>query len=354
MKIAIWGSGAIGGAVGAAMAAAGEDVLMVDVVPEHVEAMNRHGLVVKSAAGELRAAVRAALPREVRGSFDFVFLAVKSQFTGDALDAIVPHLGPGSAVVSLQNGVNEPRIAQRIGAQRTIGCLVDFSADYLAAGEILRARAGNLFIGELDGALSPRLDAVRRLLEHSTRTHVCANILGFVWAKICKATLDANTALVDTNALELRADRTYHPLRIQLLREGIRVAAASGVRVEAFAHFDPAPFLDRSAAGVAAAFAVLDDMARGQAHNNTRVRTGYWRDIVVRKRKTEIEYVTGEIVHGGERLGVPTPLNRLQLRMFEEIERGTRAMGWENLAAMASALRELDVPELLQERSSAR
>jgi ketopantoate reductase len=136
----------------------------------------------------------------------------------------------------------------------------------------------------------------------------------------------------------VRAMQTYHPVRIQLVRETIQVAAAEGVRVASFAHFDPEPFLDPSPAGVAAASAVLDELARGQAKNNTKVRTGYWRDIVVRKRKTEIDHITGEIVRRGERHGIPTPLNRLQLQMFEEIEAGVRPMQWENLEALKAAL----------------
>ena len=335
MKSVVWGSGAIGGVVGAAMAAQGEDVLMVDIVPEHVRAMNEHGLRIKSAVGEQVVRVRAALPDQVKGTFDCVFLAVKSQFTNDALDSIMPHLTPGSVVISLQNGVNEPQIAGRIGADKTIGCLVDFSADYHAPGEIMRARAGNLYIGELDGSKSGRLEEIRRLLAFTTQTHTCSNIMGYVWAKICKGTLDAMTALVDTNALELRSDKAFHPIRRALLREGIKVAAADGVQVAAFSHFDPAPFLDESPAGITASDAVLDEMARGQAHNNTKVRTGYWRDIVVRKRKTEIEYVTGEIVHRGKRLGIPTPVNALMFKLFEEIESGRRAMSWENLQELS-------------------
>ena len=202
----------------------------------------------------------------------------------------------------------------------------------------MRARAGNLFVGELDGRMTARLEEIRRLLDLSARSHACANIMGFVWAKICKGTLDATTALVDANALEVRAVQAYHPVRAALVREGIEVAAADGVKVEPFAHFDPVPFMDRSPDGLAAASLVLDEMARGQAENNTKVRTGYWRDIVVRKRKTEIDYVTGEIVRRGALHGIPTPLNALQLRMFEEIESGRRAMSWENLDQLKAAL----------------
>ena len=338
MKSAVWGSGAIGGVVGAGMAAAGEEVLLVDVVPEHVQAMNDTGLVIRTASGDQRVKVDAALPDAVNGTFDLVFLAVKSQYTQSALDAIEPHLHARSAIVSLQNGVNEPHIARRIGAERTIGCLVDFSADYHEPGLIARGRKGNLFVGELDGRATPRIEEVRRLLALSTPAHVCDNIMGHVWAKMCKGTIDATTALVDENALEVRFNRDYHPVRAQLVREAIEVAAAEGVTGAAFSHFDPAPFVDRSPAGREAAFHVLDEIARGQAQGNTKIRTGYWRDIVVRKRKTEIDYITGEIVRCGERHGIPTPLNRLQWKMFEEIESGRRPMQWQNLDELKSAL----------------
>ena len=338
MRCAVWGSGAIGGVVGAGMAEAGEDVVLVDVAPEHVSAMNETGLVVRMAGEERRTRVRAALPEAAEGTFDLVFLAVKSQFTQAALDAIEPHLTARSAVVSLQNGVNEPHIARRIGAERTIGCLVDFSADYHAPGLIARGRAGNLFVGELDGRATARIEAVRRLLALSAAAYTCQNIMGYVWAKMCKGTIDATTALVDENALEVRFNRKYHPVRAQLVREAVEVAAADGVQVAAFAHFDPAPFVDSSSAAREAAFHILDEIARGQAEGNTKVRTGYWRDIVVRKRKTEIEHITGEIVRCGERHGVPTPLNRLQWTMFEEIESGTRPMQWANLDELDAAL----------------
>jgi 2-dehydropantoate 2-reductase len=338
MRCAVWGSGAIGGVVGAGMAAAGEDVLLVDVAPEHVQAMNENGLTIRIADEEQRVKVRAALPQDVEGTFDLVFLAVKSQYTQAALDAIEPHLHAGSAVVSLQNGVNEPHIASRIGPTRTIGCLVDFSADYHGPGLIARGRTGNLFVGELDGSSTERIEEVRRLLAFSAPAHACENIMGYVWAKMCKGTIDATTALVDENALEVRFNRKYHPVRAQLVREGIEVAAAEGVRVAAFAHFDPAPFLDDTPAGREAAFHILDEIAAGQAKGNTKIRTGYWRDIVVRKRRTEIDHITGEIVRCGERHGIPTPLNRLQWQMFDEIESGQRPMQWKNLDELDAAL----------------
>src|SRR5687768_8438242 len=93
MTITIYGSGAIGGTVGAFMAKAGEDVLFVDKVAEHVDAMNKTGLRI---SGETSFAIpaRAVLPENLKGPLGLVFLAVKSQDTEAALDTIAPLAGP--------------------------------------------------------------------------------------------------------------------------------------------------------------------------------------------------------------------------------------------------------------------
>ena len=330
MSIVVWGTGAIGGVAGAGMAAAGEDVLLVDSVAEHVEAMNRDGLLIRSAAGEQRVAVRASLPQDVSEPLEIVFLAVKSQHTDGALDQIAPLLDSDSAVVSLQNGLNEPRIAARIGAERTIGAMVDFSADYHGAGLIMRGRTGALYVGELDGRMTPRLERIRQLLDHAMPAKATGNILGYVWAKICKGSMDGTSALVDASIAEVRGKREYQPVQAAVIREGVLVGQAEGVRLEPYEHFDPDTFLDTSSAGMAAASRILDAMAEDATHD-LKVRTGYWRDIVVRKRRTEVHYITGEIVERGRAHGIATPVNQRQLELFDAIEEGRRAMSWQNL-----------------------
>ena len=337
MRMAVYGAGAIGGVVGAGMVANGEDIVLIDAVPEHVDAMNAKGLRVEGILGDTTVPVRAALPAAARGPFDVVFLAVKSQHTDAALDVVEGLIGPSSAVVSLQNGINEPGIVARIGRERTIGAMVDFSADYEEPGRIVRGRRGNIFVGELDGTMTERLERIRQALGHAVPTHATDNIMGFVWAKLVKGSLDATTALVDASIGDVRGSITYRRALVEVIREGVLVARAEGVKVEAFDHFDPEPFVDTSPAGLEASYAVLAGMAQG-AVGDLKVRTGYWRDIMIRRRKTEIAYVTGEIVRRGERHAVPTPVNRRQLEMFEEIEAGRRPMVWENLADLLDAV----------------
>jgi 2-dehydropantoate 2-reductase len=337
MRVAVWGAGAIGGVAGAGMAASGEDVVLVDSVAEHVEVMNAAGLRIRSAGGERIVPVRAALPGAVRGPLDLVFLAVKSQHTEAALGQIAPLLSADAAVVSLQNGLNEPVIAARIGAERTIGAMVDFSADYHGPGLIMQGRVGALYVGELDGRTTTRVERARRLLAGAMPATATDNIMGYVWSKLCKGSMDATTALVDASIAEVRGAKPCQRVLVEVVREGALVAAAEGVRLEPYEHFDPFLCLDVSPSGLVAANAMLDRMSEA-ATGDLKVRTGYWRDIVVRRRRTEIAHITGEIVRRGRQLGIATPVNQRQLELFEAIEDGRRPMSWQNLEELGRAI----------------
>jgi 2-dehydropantoate 2-reductase len=262
---------------------------------------------------------------------------VKTQHTTAALESIVPYLGPDAAVVSLQNGLNEEAIARRIGAGWTIGCMVDFSADYLEPGMIALGRRSDLYVGELDGRMTARLEAVCRRLGRAMPTRATTNVMGYVWSKLCKGSLDVTTALVDATIAEVRGHPPTQRALVEVVREGVRVARAEGIRLEPFDHFDPAAFADASPVDLAGAYRVLDEMAAAAA-GDRKVRTGYWRDIVVRKRKSEIFAITGEIVRRGERHGIPTPVSQRQLELFEEIEAGRRPMSWANLDELVRAV----------------
>ncbi|MDX6453922.1 MAG: 2-dehydropantoate 2-reductase, partial [Gaiellaceae bacterium] len=111
MEYVVVGAGAIGGTVGARLARDGHDVLLCDADPEHVAAVNDRGLTIEGPVEQFTVRVQAVSPAELPRRLGAVLLAVKSQHTGAALDAIGPRLAPDGFVVSLQNGVNEPVIA---------------------------------------------------------------------------------------------------------------------------------------------------------------------------------------------------------------------------------------------------
>ena len=148
--IVIWGAGAIGGTMGAHWARAGHDVLLVDTVAEHVEACRTTGLTIFGPVTEFTQVIPAATPAELRGTYSRIVLAVKAQATRDALPMLTPHLAPDGYILSAQNGLNEIEIAEAVGAHRTMGCFVNFGADWHGPGRILYGNRGALVIGELD------------------------------------------------------------------------------------------------------------------------------------------------------------------------------------------------------------
>src|SRR4051812_36939434 len=151
MDYVVVGAGAIGGTIGARLARDGHAVLLCDADAEHVAAINRQGLTMEGPIEQFTVRVPAVSPDQLPNELDAVFLAVKTQHTQDALDAIAPRLAPDGFVVSLQNGVIEPAIAARVGEERTVGAFANFGADYIEPGRIFVGGTGSLYVGELDG-----------------------------------------------------------------------------------------------------------------------------------------------------------------------------------------------------------
>ena len=163
--ILIWGAGAIGGTLGAYWARAGIDVLMVDIVPEHVEACRTTGLTIEGPIDEFTQIVPAVTPDQLTGTYSRIVLAVKAHHTAGAVDRLAPHLAEDGFVLSAQNGLNEIIIARRVGEARTMGCFVNFGADWHGPGRILYGNRGACVVGEVDRTIGERTRAMHRLMQ---------------------------------------------------------------------------------------------------------------------------------------------------------------------------------------------
>ena len=183
--IVIWGAGAIGGTLGAYWARAGHDVLLVDIVKEHVEACRTSGLSIIGPVEEFRQVVPAVTPQELTGSYSRIVLAVKAQATKAALPVLAPHLKPDGFVFSAQNGLNEIEIAEAVGAERTMGCFVNFSADWHGPGRILFGGRSAVVVGEIDGSIRDRTRAMHELCRIFEPDAVLTDdIWGYLWGKL--------------------------------------------------------------------------------------------------------------------------------------------------------------------------
>jgi len=334
--VTIYGAGAIGGITGAALARAGHDVLLVDSYVPHVEAINASGLTVERDGSETTTPMRAVTPASLGGALDLVMLAVKSHHTAAALQDLAPRLAAGGTIVSLQNGLSEEQIAEAVGAARTVGCLVNWAADWMGPGRILHGGHGAFVLGELDGRITPRVQALATLLSAVEPTAVTDNIWGYKWAKLVYASLLFATALVDAHVYDVveRGEGIQRAL-VGIVGEGLAVADKAGIRIDPFDEFDPAWYRAALAGDDGARVRAMAAIA-AHYRASTQTKTGIWRDLAVRKRKTEVDGQLGMLTRKGESVGVAMPLTRRLTELILDIEEGRRPTDWANLAPLVA------------------
>ena len=334
MRCLVWGAGAIGGTLGAYLTRAGHDVTLVDQVQDHVAAINRAGLRITGPIAEFSVRAPAFTPNALSGEWETIILATKAHHTETAVRALRSHLSQSGCVISAQNGLNELAIADAVGPERTVGAFVNFGADYLEPGVIHYGGRGAVVVGEIDGRLTPRAQAVGAVLrDFDQRAMVTANIWGYLWGKEAYGAMLFATALTNESIADALARPEYRAIYIALTREILAVARARRVRPEAFDGFDPAAYLPDAPQGAAARS--LDDLV---AHNRRSAKThsGIWRDLAVRKRPTEVDAQLGIVVRLGKEAGVLTPLTARLVELIHDVEQGRRPLSLDTLALLAA------------------
>jgi 2-dehydropantoate 2-reductase len=322
----------MGGCIGAWLVRANRQVLLVDADRAHCLAIAENGLRITGPVAEFTVDVGCLLPEQVEPGLKTVLLAVKAHHTEAAMKVIAPLLAEDGYVVSVQNGLNERVIARRIGEERTVGCFVNFGADVMEPGVIQRGNRGAVVVGELNGALTPRIREVHRLFSLFEPDAVLTdNIWGYLWGKLAYGGLLFATALADASIADVLASERHRPTLIELAREVMRVAEARGVRPEGFDGFNPRAF--GATALDADAIASLDKLV---AFNRASAKShsGVWRDLAVRKRKTEVDAQIAPIAELGAEAGVETPLIRRLVDLVHDVEEGRRPQAWETLDAL--------------------
>ena len=332
-RILIWGAGAIGGSVGAWLKRAGHDISFVDVVADHVASIRGDGLRITGPVEQFTVGVPASLREEVSGTWQHIFLAVKAQHTEAATRALTPHLAQDGYVLSLQNGLNELIIQRIVGRDRTIGAFINFGADWMAPGEILFGNRGAVVLGELNGAMTPRLEALHAVMrDFEPGAITTPSIWSYLWGKLGYGAMLFAQALGQKGIADCLARPELLPLWRRLGEEAIVVALAEGVEPRGFNGYDIDAF--RPGAGEAAA---KQSVAAMVAFNSTSAKThsGVWRDLAIRKRRTEVDVQIAPIAEIGARHGIDCRATRKLVEMIHEVEEGRRPMVDDNLLELA-------------------
>jgi 2-dehydropantoate 2-reductase len=311
-------------------------VLLVDTVAEHVEACRTEGLRIFGPVTEFTQIIPAVTPEELKGRYSRIVLAVKAQATKAALPVLAPHLADNGFVFSAQNGLNELEIAETVGAERTMGCFVNFGADWHAPGQILYGNRGAFVVGEIDGSIHDRTRAMHALCQSFEPDAILTNdIWSYLWGKLAYGAMLFATALNHDSMSENFADTRRMPVWLALGREVAATALARGVTPRGFGSFDPMAFAPgrTDADGIRMVEWLRDYTAVG-----AKTHSGIWRDLAVRKRKTEAEAQLMIMPKLAAQKGIATPALNALGRLIKDIEEGRREQSPESFNALLDAI----------------
>src|SRR6266849_7078154 len=310
-RIGIIGAGAIGSVVGGFLTKAGRDVTLIDQWPEHIEAIKAKGLRLSGTVGDQVVPVKAIHIHElqaVREPFDAIFIAVKSYDTEWATAMPLSCLKPDGVVVDFQNGINDERVAAGAGKHRTLGCVITISAGMYEPGHAMRTDTGEIGfkIGEHDGKETARAKELAEIMNGVAGTKVTTNLFGERWSKLainCMA--NPLAGLTGFGTLQVRTDPKVSAVGVHVGAEAIMVGRAVGYEVEPIYGIPTQRYVDAyQGRGLAQ---LLDDIAE-----IARKRGGGQPSLlqdVLKRRRTEIDYLNGYVCEQGKQRGVKTPFN---------------------------------------------
>ncbi|VAX23227.1 2-dehydropantoate 2-reductase [hydrothermal vent metagenome] len=288
MKILIVGSGGVGGFYGGALARKVDDVFFI-ARGANLEAILKNGLTIKSVDGEFTITPDCGANGEGFGVADLVIVCVKAYDTQKTLGLYRQNVGPGTTIISLQNGIdNEGIIAREYGKEKVMGAVAFVGSRVEEPGVILHSAFGHIAIGELGGEVSKRAKTIRRLfVDAGVKCKISENIIMDIWGKMIWNTgFNAITAILGVSAKEAASNEGIRQTIHGAMMEWIEVAKASGVSLWP-------ELADKNIAVTLKGGDVIPSMLQDR-------RSG---------RQMEIDIINGKAAQLGRTLGIPTPIN---------------------------------------------
>lgn len=301
MKIVIIGPGAMGCLFAAFLSKAKDEVWLLDKNKERAEKISGQGINLEGVSGDWQVRPRVTAKVQEIGQADLIILAVKSYHTQEAILGAKPLLGEKAQVLTLQNGIgNLEIISECVGSDRVIGGTTNEGATLLAVGSIRHAGRGETVIGRPDGKIPVELRNIRDLFNGvGLETRISRDIKGLLWSKlIINVGINALTAITRLNNGRLiEFEGTRKILRLAVT-EAIRIAKRKRIKL---IYDDP--------------LAKVEAVCEATAGNISSMLQD-----VLRKRRTEIDFINGVIVRLGQELGIEVTVNALLTDLVKTIE----------------------------------
>ena len=302
-KIAVVGAGAMGCLFGGLLAEGGLDVILVDVLQEHVDRINRDGLRIVGYGGDRSIPVRATTEPSGLPAVDVLFVQCKAPYTKEAVRRVLHLLRDDSVAISFQNGLgNEENIGEVVGMERVLGGVTAQGAAVEGLGAV--RNFGNLptHIGELGRGISERAQRIAAALDRAgLQTTAVPDIRQAIWKKLlANIAISPTSAIANMTIKQVFAVPELRETAFEALDEAVEVARAEGVELNA-----------------AETREVIDQIAgpTGTGDNKSSLCVD-----IINRRPCEIDVISGAVVQLGRKHGISTPVNKTLVAAVKALE----------------------------------
>ncbi len=302
MKITVVGAGAMGGSYGGLLAVAGHEVSLIDTWEDHVAAIERDGLRVEGVLGEHRVRLPATIAPVEGGTADAVIVFVDANNTEAAAATAARLLGDDGFAITFQNGIgNVEKLQAVLGGDRVLGGSSMCSAAVLGPGHVRLTNMGQTSVGETDGVVRPRAEAiVQALADADFRAELAPDIMAQIWQKfVFNCGSNAIAATTGLRPGEFVRVPEIDAFQDRVLAEVMAVIDAKGITL-------PEPeIVARIKAGCRRIFnrpSMLQHVGAG--------------------RKTEIDALNGALLSEARALGIAVPNNESLVALLKGRELG--------------------------------
>lgn len=327
MKYAIYGAGAMGTVLGAYIARAGVEIDLINRNQKHVNALKEKGAQITGTVSFTQK-VNALLPEEMKEKYDVIFLMTKQRFNGEIVTFLKDYLKEDGALCTCQNGLPEPKVAEIIGADRTLGCAIAWGATFHGEGVSELTSAPDALTFSLgaygEGA---RLSEAKELLEKMGTVVVEKNFIGARWSKLLinSAFSGLSTVTGETfgTVSKMRASRK---IAQRIMKECIDVAKAASIRIEPVqGHKIDKLFDYRGPVKRAFSFALIPVAMK----KHGKLISSMLQDLKQGKQ-CEIDFINGVVCEYGQKYGIKTPFNERTVQIVHGIEEGKYPIAFSN------------------------
>jgi 2-dehydropantoate 2-reductase len=327
--ILLTGAGAVGGIIAALLAKNNHAPDVIVKYPELKKIARTEGFRVKGYHGEFSQRVNALLPSDLHEeTYSIVLVGTKATDMAAAVNAVLPHIEKDALVVSLQNGMCEDALAELVGPDRTVGCVVGWGATMDGLGSYDMTSGGEFVIGAIGDVPRQKIEQLRDILSCVVPVRISENIYGSLYSKlIINSCITIPGAISGLKLGEMLSKRKFRNIFIGIMKEAMLVANAMNIKVE--------PYLGKINFY---RFIGSDSFwAQLKRHLVIRVIGFKFRKLkssslqsLERGKPTEIDFFNGYISRKAAEYRVKTPLNDKLTGIIKEIESGERKIGLEN------------------------